>query len=153
MLISYLVRVACFQIAVQPVWEGLAERRWTESQLQELGQLFQHYDFPADLEQSLKAEKTYTIQELDYIKRKGLAVMEDMRQAKLNFNTYADFLDSVKPALHRASVNAVGRIAPAGWYEMERLNCCVLFDAQLKGSMDAAAARIFPAGSRPITPK
>jgi hypothetical protein len=35
-LLSYLVRVACFQISTQPVWEGLAEHRWTDAQLQEL---------------------------------------------------------------------------------------------------------------------
>ena len=35
-LISYLVRVACDQIAIQAVWEGLAEQRWSDAQLQEL---------------------------------------------------------------------------------------------------------------------
>jgi hypothetical protein len=144
MLISYLVRVACLQIAVQPVWEGLAERRWTDSQLQELEQSFQHYDFPADFDHAFQGEKTYMIRELDYVKKKGLAFMDSVGRAKLDFSTYSDFLDSVKPALHQASVNAVGRIAPAGWYDFERLNYCVLFDAQTKGVVDAAAARFFP---------
>src|SRR6185369_7030827 len=34
-LISYLLRVAIFHIAIQPVREGLAERRWSDAQLQE----------------------------------------------------------------------------------------------------------------------
>jgi hypothetical protein len=35
-LMSYLVRLECVQTAVQPVWEGLSEHRWTETQLQKL---------------------------------------------------------------------------------------------------------------------
>src|SRR5439155_7374536 len=48
-LISYLVRLACLQIAIQPVWEGLAEHRWSDSQLQELQSRLQQYDFLADM--------------------------------------------------------------------------------------------------------
>ena len=32
-LISYLVRLACVQIAMQSVWEGLAEQRWNDAGL------------------------------------------------------------------------------------------------------------------------
>jgi len=138
MVVCYLARMSCFQTAAQPVWEGLAERRWTESQLQELEQSFQHYAFPADLDQALQGEKTYKLRELEYVKKKGLASSHSVGQEKPAFTTFSDLL-------HQASVNAVGRIAPAGWYDFERLNYCVLFDAQMKGVMDVAAARIFPA--------
>ena len=32
-MISHLVRIAMLQIALQPVWEGLADRQWTEAEL------------------------------------------------------------------------------------------------------------------------
>ena len=32
-LISHLVRIALVHIALQPVWEGLADRQWTEAEL------------------------------------------------------------------------------------------------------------------------
>ncbi len=35
-LISQLVRIACLQIAIQPVWEGLKEEKWSAEQLAEI---------------------------------------------------------------------------------------------------------------------
>jgi hypothetical protein len=35
MLISQLIRIALLQIALQPVYEGLAEHRWSDAQLAE----------------------------------------------------------------------------------------------------------------------
>src|SRR5262245_58176939 len=58
-LISQLVRVACLQIAIQPVWEGLAERRWSAAQLQTLQARFQQVDFVADLKRVLEAERAW----------------------------------------------------------------------------------------------
>ena len=37
-LISYLVRIAIIHLAADPIWEGLAEHQWTETQLQVLQQ-------------------------------------------------------------------------------------------------------------------
>src|SRR5260370_4403066 len=56
-LISYLVRIACLQIVSQPLWEGLAERRWSEAQLQELQTRLQQYNFVPDLKWPLEAER------------------------------------------------------------------------------------------------
>ena len=36
LLISQLVRIACLQIAIQPVWEGLKEGKWNAEQLAEI---------------------------------------------------------------------------------------------------------------------
>jgi len=36
LLISQLVRIACLQIAIQPVWEGLKEGKWNAGQLAEI---------------------------------------------------------------------------------------------------------------------
>src|ERR1022692_1440733 len=46
-LISYLVRIACGQLATQPIWEGLTEHRWSDSQLQELELRLQQYNLIA----------------------------------------------------------------------------------------------------------
>jgi hypothetical protein len=37
-LISQLVRIACASITLQPIWEGLAQHKWSDSQLAELGE-------------------------------------------------------------------------------------------------------------------
>ena len=56
-LISYLERIASFNIATQPIWEGLAEHRWSDAQLQELQTRLQQYDWLTDLKRPLAAEQ------------------------------------------------------------------------------------------------
>ena len=51
-LISHLVRIAILQITLQPVWEGLAEHRWSDAQLAELDSELAKLDFLADYELS-----------------------------------------------------------------------------------------------------
>jgi hypothetical protein len=47
-LISHLVRVAIVNLALQPVWEGLAEHKWSDAQLAELEQELGRLDFLPD---------------------------------------------------------------------------------------------------------
>jgi hypothetical protein len=41
-------------------------------------------------------------------------------------------------------LNLVGRLMPAGWYDLELFNCCTLFDAQMNGAINLAEARVVP---------
>jgi len=43
-LISFLVRVAILDLAIQPVWEGLAAHRWNQTQLATLESEFETVD-------------------------------------------------------------------------------------------------------------
>jgi hypothetical protein len=47
-LISHLVRIAILQIALQPIWEGLADHKWSDEQLADLNQELSHLDFVAN---------------------------------------------------------------------------------------------------------
>jgi hypothetical protein len=92
-LISILVRMACVQIATQPVWEGLAEQRWTDAQLQELQARFLSYDFLAELQQPLKAERACGILAVDLVKKEGIGRFIPsgwLCQEKLNYDTLLD---------------------------------------------------------------
>ena len=139
-VISYLVRVVYFQIAVQPVWESLAEHRWTAAQLQELQPCFQHYDFLANLDQPLKEERTFAIRELEHYKRKGLGQLDDL-SIMMNGENFED-IGRMTP--HKRFLNFLGRILPAGWYDQERLTYCTALDAQMNGAIDLAGKRVFP---------
>jgi hypothetical protein len=57
LLISQLVRVAWLSIMLQPVGEGLAERRWSEAQLQVLQDCLQKTDLIASTVQALYGER------------------------------------------------------------------------------------------------
>jgi hypothetical protein len=71
-VISYLVRALDFQLVIQPIWEGLAEHHWAESQLQDLQKRLQQYDFIADMDQPLKGERTFGIREIQHYKNRAI---------------------------------------------------------------------------------
>ena len=64
-LISHLVRIAIVAIALQPVYEGLAQHCWNDAQLDELEQLLAKQDFLADFELAMRGEKIFAIQTLE----------------------------------------------------------------------------------------
>src|SRR5262249_15550865 len=53
-LISHLVRIATCDIALQPVYEGLAQHKWSDAQLAELDAELAKLDFLADCEFSMR---------------------------------------------------------------------------------------------------
>ena len=68
-LISHLVRIAMLQITLQPVYEGLAERRWSDAQLATLDSELAKLDFLADCQNVQKSEIVFSAQEANYLRR------------------------------------------------------------------------------------
>jgi len=130
-LISYLVRVACLQIATQPIWEGLAERRWSEAQLQELQTRLQQYNFVADLKWPLDAERA-----------SGILTVDLLYRQKYRLSTLGEESGSTRSEWTFGDL--IGRIAPHGWYDQEQLNYCRLHQIQLGGTFDASEKRVRP---------
>lgn len=60
-LISGLVRIAIVAIDLQPIWEGLAEHRWSDEQLVALDVELGKLDFIADYEFILRGERAFAI--------------------------------------------------------------------------------------------
>jgi hypothetical protein len=71
-LISHLVRIAILQITFQPIYEGLAEHKWSDAQLAELDTELAKFDFLADYELSMRGERICSISALDYMRRSGV---------------------------------------------------------------------------------
>ena len=132
-LMSYLVRLDCVQIAMQPIWEGLAGHRWSDSQLQQLQKQLQQYDFLADIDHPLDAERAAGILTADLLYRQKytLGMLLDETTSQLDF--FGGWLGTF-----------LGRIAPRGWYYQEQVNHCRLHDRQMQGSFDVGQKRVFP---------
>jgi hypothetical protein len=128
-LISYLVRLACAQLAIQPVWEGLAEHAWSDAQLQELQAQFQQHNFVADMKQPIDSERAWAVLTADLLAR-----------GKSHLNDLAE--DSGKAGSGLA--NLFGRMVPRGWYYLEQLHYCQLFQLQLNGAFDGEKRQVFP---------
>ena len=129
-LISHLVRLAGVQLATQPLWEGLAEHRWSEAQLRELQTLFQQFDLVADAKAPLGSEQAAAVLTADLIKKRGLGFMMSLSDAGSSVTS------------GKTSAYLVGLLVPSGWYELEKLNYCRLFQAQLEGTYNPQTRRV-----------
>lgn len=130
-LISQLVRVACLQIAVQPIWEGLAERRWSATQLQTLQARFQQFDFIADLRRVLEAERAWG--------NLTIGMARDKRTPILSL------IDSkAKAESWQAKADSAFATCPRDWFDAEQRNYNQLFDERLLTGFDVEARRFQP---------
>jgi hypothetical protein len=68
-LISHLVRIAMLNITLQPVWEGLEDHKWSDSQLAELNQELAKLDFLADYEFSMRGERVLSMANIEYLRK------------------------------------------------------------------------------------
>jgi hypothetical protein len=81
-LISYLVRIAICGIALQPVWEGLAEHKWSDAQLVELQLRLGKYDLLADYNDALHGERAFSLAILEFQRtHRDVDVMSDDAEA------------------------------------------------------------------------
>jgi len=129
-LISYLVRIACVQIAIQPVWEGLAEHRWSDAQLQAIQTRFQRYNFVADMEEPFDSERAA-----------GILTADLVAGGKYHLNDLAGDPNQ----LGWTPANLFGRIVPRGWYRLEQLSYGRLFQLQLEGAFEGNKKMVYPA--------
>jgi hypothetical protein len=60
-LISHLVRIAMQAIALQPIYEGLAQHRWNDAQLADLEAALAEKDYLADFQFAMHGERTCAI--------------------------------------------------------------------------------------------
>lgn len=130
-----LLRIDNFtQIAIQPVWEGLAEHAWSDAQLQELQSRFQQYNFITDLKWSLDAERAWGGLAAELVRKKGFGFFMALG---IQESVQGQFAPNI-------SVKAIGLLVPHGWYYQERLNYCRLFELLFGGTFDTAKKRVSP---------
>lgn len=131
-LISLLVRLACVQMSMQPVWEGLATHSWSDDQLQALETRLQQFDFIRDLKWPFESERAVMVLEVDLIRKKGLAELIEL-------------MGPGQPtSMDKKFANWWSGMIPSGWYELEKINCCKAYEIQIDGTFDPAKKRVFP---------
>jgi hypothetical protein len=132
-LISQLVRLAETQIALQVLWEGLADHRFTEPQLVALQSNLQEPDIVQGMDHSLRAERAFGIKIIDWIR------------AHPDRISMLGFLDGGSgDGAQAASASVLIRLAPRGWFQFEKLNYARLFEEYLLPSARTRADRVDP---------
>ncbi|HKQ38531.1 MAG TPA: hypothetical protein VJ063_10670 [Verrucomicrobiae bacterium] len=112
-LITYMVKVACLQLLVQPIWEGLADGQWSVAQLEELQGIMSEFNLVGDLVVPLGMEQAAGV-------LTGDILLKHKKKAEL-FN--ALFNGGTRSPFASLSVSMV----PRGWFYLEQYNCARLF--------------------------
>jgi hypothetical protein len=136
-LISQLVRIAMLQIGLQPVWEGLADRQWTEADLSviegELGKL----DFLADYGFAMRGERACcNLWGVDYISKAGISGLDEL---------FRPSTPGEAAELEKMMGSALFRLVPAGWFDQNKLSLCRLHEHYLLPVVDLQERVVSPA--------
>lgn len=111
-LISHLVRIAMLQLMLQPVWEGLAEHRWSDAQLVALDGELAKFDFFAAYQFSVRGELGLQGGEITRLRR---------HPAELgDFGGYSDD-DGISYSLNPGPV--IAQAIPRGWFYQNQYRC------------------------------
>jgi hypothetical protein len=97
------------EIMLQPIWEGLAEHRWSASQLASLEEELAKLDFLADAQRAQKADIFFSGVEADYLRRHCNNYAAQFTQMGINYPGDA----SLKFAIYR--------FMPDGWFYQSAL--------------------------------
>jgi hypothetical protein len=111
-LISHLVRIAMLQILLQPIWEGLAEHKWTDAQLVALDAELAKLDFLAAYKLSMGGELGCQGGEMDRLRRHP-----EQLQDLAGINTDDGIL---KPGLPGG---LIAHLVPTGWFYQNQFRC------------------------------
>jgi hypothetical protein len=127
-LISHLVRIAMLQIGLQPVWEGLADRQWTEADLSgiegELGKL----DFLADYGLAMRGERACcNLWGVDYISKAGISGLNEL---------FSPSTPGETAELEKMMGSALFSLVPSGWFDQNKLSLCRLHEHYLLPVVD-----------------
>lgn len=111
-LISHLVNIAMFEFELQPIWEGLADRKWNDHQLVALHAELTRFDFLADYQQAIRGERA-----------SGVDIIDSLRRHPNRIEEYFELTDldqiSKKYLLAR-----LAQIGPSGWFEQNKIALC-----------------------------
>ena len=108
-LISHLVRIVMVNIALQPVWEGLAERQWSDAQLTELDAELAKLDFLADYKLAMRGGEMVLCQ---------VAAIDNLRHHPERLPNMSD--DNFSPP---SLIKTACRLIPQGWFYQNQLHC------------------------------
>jgi hypothetical protein len=148
MLISELVRIAMVDIMLQPVWEGLANHRWTDEQLQSFQAQLMAVNFLADNERCMRfarAEMNSTLAEL----RLGTLPAHEFLLRYTVISILGPVEDVIKqPLTGQRALEIYLRLCPGGWFYRDQVQVDHFCQEILFPLVDARGQRVFPSQSR-----
>jgi hypothetical protein len=133
-LISHLVRIAMVQLMLQPIWEGLAEHKWSDAQLAALDAELAKLDFPAAWRLSMRCELGAQADEAGYLRRNPERLEELQALPKL-FGGESDV---------RLPGGLVAHLIPGGWFYQNQYRCARMMEDYCVPLADASRGTFAP---------
>jgi hypothetical protein len=146
--ISHIVSMDIANVAIQPVWEGFAERRWSEAQMQELSAQLEKLDLISDQQIAFRGERAVHLGYIEFFRKlrvddtgtmlnavcprfvtslekgsrylPGMPNMSDWFRRRQNQNQGKDFL-----------MLTLNRLLPAGWYDWNKAALAKMYQEQV----------------------
>jgi len=133
-LVSHLVRIAIVHTVLQPVWEGLAEQKWSGAQLAALDRELAGLDFLADYRLSMRGELVlFEGGIFDYLR---------------HHPEQLPYLCGEPSSSPPASVRILCRLIPRGWIYQNQLRCARVMEQGYLPVADVDQRIISPAATR-----
>lgn len=130
-LISHLVRVVMVNMALQPIYEGLADHKWSDAQLVALDSDLAKLDFLADYQRSMRSEAVYTGRMLDYLQRtRRIGAYWAM------FNAGGTTVDQI--------INRLFPLVPSGWFRQNKISFAKFYLQDCLPAADPQKREFFP---------
>jgi hypothetical protein len=139
-VISHLVRIAMLQIALQPVWEGLADRQWTEADLNVIESKLSELDFLADYHLSMRSERAADVWLMDYFRKRGFSGLNEMNDIMGQLGMPQEH-NEFKRLLEKAAFPLI----PAGWFDQNKLTLCRIHEKYMLPLVDKRRRVVPPA--------
>jgi hypothetical protein len=130
-LISHLVRIAIVKLALQPVWEGLVERKWSDAQLAELNRELAKLDFVPDYTLAMRGEMAGDSTLADFLRRNPEQI-----------SAIGSGEDEPFPV---GSPIFLGYLIPSGWFYQNQLHCARIMVQYYLPAADLNRGTISPA--------
>jgi hypothetical protein len=109
-LVSHLVRIAMLRMTLQPIYEGLAENKWSDAQLAELDSELAKLNFAISYKLALRGEMVFCHDgTFDYLRRHPEQI----------YNLSGNYGNERPSLLARILTHLI----PSGWFYQYELNC------------------------------
>jgi hypothetical protein len=129
-LISHLVRIAMVNLTLQPIYEGLAEHRWSDEQLVALAAELAKLNFLSDYKLSMRGEMGCQGGDIDFV----------IRNRRELVNLTDNSLPVIPPRINSS--------IPTGWFYQNQLRCARMMVKFYIPLADANQQTISPTAAR-----
>jgi hypothetical protein len=133
---SQSARIEIIGTTLQPVWEGLAARRWSDGQLASLQSALSGLDFFSDYAAVVRSQRALASYEMDILRR-----------TQNESITPEPGCDDDDDSARRAGARLLGfyfHSFPGGWYDQNQLRTCRAYTEELLPLLDSKTRTVSP---------